>query len=116
MLELPESQVGKLFAPSRSLSIPLQDLVNKYSGRLIHTTALVDDTGSVQSAAAEVKAKLDAKGLDVLVNNAGIGDFNRNGMKGVERKVLAHVFDVNGVGPHRVIAAFLPLREKGDFS
>lgn len=115
LLELPVSQVGKIFAVSRSdSSAPLQDLVNKNPERAVHILASVDDTESIRDAAESVKAKLGDQGLDVLVNNAGVQAYSPGGTKTVPSEQLAHVFDVNVVGPHRVIAAFLPLLEAGN--
>ena len=61
LLELPVSQVGKVFALTRSGSpAPLRDLANRNPDRLVHVIASVDDTESVQRATKEVKAKLGA--------------------------------------------------------
>ena len=108
------SQVIKVFAITRSdSSDPLRDLINKNSDRVIHTTAAVDDTESVQRAAIDVEAILGTQGLDVLVKNAGTSSFSPGGTKSVPPEQLAHVFDVNVIGPQRMIAAFLPLLEMG---
>lgn len=115
LLELPVSQVGKVFAVTRSdSSAPLRDLVEKSPDRAVHITASVDDTESVQRAARDVKAKLGTQGLDVLVNNAGQQAFAPGGTKTAPPEQLAHLFDVNVIGPHRMIAAFLPLLETGN--
>ncbi len=70
----------------------------------------VTDTESVNAAIAEVEAV--AGGIDVLVNNAGVGG---NGV--VEETPLEDylsVFDVNVVGVVRCIQAALPgMRERG---
>ena len=114
LLELPVSQVGKVFALTRSGSpAPLRDLANRNPDRLVHVIASVDDTESVQRATKEVKEKLGAQGLDVLVNNAGIQEFSPGGTKNAPPEQLARLFDVNVIGPHRIIAAFLPLLETG---
>ena len=115
LLELPISQVGKIFALSRSAPpAPLQKLIEKNSDRVNHVTASVDDTDSINRAAKDVKAKLGAKGLDVLVNNAGMSAFSPNGTRNVPPEQLASIFDVNVIGTHRVTAAFLPLLEAGN--
>ena len=114
LLELPVSQVGKIFAVTRSGSpAALRDLGNRNPDRVVHVVASVDDTESVQKAASEVKAKLGGQGLDVLVNNAGIQEFSPGGTKTAPPEQLARLFDVNVIGPQRVTAAFLPLLEKG---
>ena len=115
LLELPVSQVGKVFAVTRSgSSASLRDLANRNPDRVVHVIASVDDTESVKRAAREVKAKLGAQGLDVLVNNAGIQAFSPGGTKTAPPEQLAHQFDVNVIGPQRMIAAFLPLLETGN--
>jgi NAD(P)-dependent dehydrogenase (short-subunit alcohol dehydrogenase family) len=99
LLELPATQVGKVFAVTRSaLSGPLQSLISSNPDRAIHIVASVDDTASVQRAAGEVKEKLGAQGLDVLVNNAGLLIPNRGGTKAVTPEHLARQFDVNVIG------------------
>ena len=115
LLELPASLVGKLFAVTRgSPSAPLQDLLTKNPDRAIHITAAIDDTASVQKAAEDVKARLGTKGLDVLVNNAGISAFSPGGIRTVPPEQLADQFNVNVIGAQRVIMAFLPLLEAGN--
>ncbi len=67
----------------------------------------VRDVAAVHEAKAEVERILGGAGLDVLVNNAGIGV---NGpMALVSLEVLRLQFDVNVVGLLAVTQAFLPL-------
>ena len=114
LLDLPTSQVGKIFAVTRSPpSGPLLDLVNKYSGRVVSILGSIDSNESVKTAASEVAAKLGTQGLDVLVNNAGTSSFTPGGSKTIPPEQLADMFNVNVIGPQRMIAAFLPLLEKG---
>ena len=63
------------------------------------------DDGSVAAAFAQIKA---GGGLDVLVNNAGIGMLALNGPDALR------VFDTNGVGIIRVIEAALPLLRRSE--
>ena len=68
----------------------------------------VRDQSSVDAAVAEAVARLG--GLDVLINNAGVGDPQSAG-KAPDAAAQA-VLDVNLMGPWRVTAAALPaLRE-----
>ena len=114
LLSLPASQVGKVFTLTRSdPSAPLQDLIKKSPQRAVHVFTSSDDTESVQKAAAEIKKKLGSQGLDVLVNN-GTQAFAPGGTKTAPPEQLAHLFDVNVIGPQRMISAFLPLLEKGN--
>lgn len=119
LLELPSTQVDKVFALVRSSPAPkspLQELLDKYSDRLFAITAAVDNTESVQKAAEEVKAKLAStgKGLDVLVNNAGIAFHHPDGIRNVSAEDMTQLLDVNVIGTQRVTAAFLPLLESGN--
>ncbi|KAL9039380.1 MAG: hypothetical protein Q9214_004903 [Letrouitia sp. 1 TL-2023] len=114
LLQLPASQVGKVFALTRSEpSAPLRDLLNKFPDRAVHIIASVDDSDSVQRAARDVEAKLESHGLDVLVNNAATQSFSPGGIKTATSDQLVHAFDVNVVGPQRMISAFLPLLHAG---
>lgn len=115
LLELPVSQVGKVFAVTRSeLCAPSKAITTKTPDRAIHVIASVDDTESVQRAAKDVEAKLGGQGLDVLVNNAGAAAYNPGGMKTVASDLMAHQSNINVIGPQRMVAAFLPLLEAGN--
>jgi NAD(P)-dependent dehydrogenase (short-subunit alcohol dehydrogenase family) len=66
----------------------------------------VTDDGSVAAAAETVAAN---GGLDVLINNAGIGA--RTPVAETTAADVARVFDVNVLGPVRVMYAFTALLE-----
>jgi len=115
LLELPESEVGKVFAMTRNRDcLNLTDLVAKYPNRVVHIVASVDNTESIAKAVDDVASNLHSKGLDVLVNNAGIQTYAPGGTKTVPPEELAQVIDTNVIGVHRVTSAFLPLLERGD--
>ncbi len=67
----------------------------------------VTDGVSIERAAAEVRAVLDGRGLDGLVNNAGVGVAVP--VEYVRLDVLRANFEVNVFGQIAVIQAFLPL-------
>jgi NAD(P)-dependent dehydrogenase (short-subunit alcohol dehydrogenase family) len=67
----------------------------------------VTDGGSIERAAAEVRAVLDGRGLDGLVNNAGVGVAVP--VEYVRLDVLRANFEVNVFGQIAVIQALLPL-------
>jgi NAD(P)-dependent dehydrogenase (short-subunit alcohol dehydrogenase family) len=114
LLELPSSQVAKVFAVCRSdSSVQLRELIEKNPDRVIQVLASVEDLESVRAAAVDVETKLGNAGLDVLVNNAGIQEFSPGGTKDMPPEQLAHSLDINLIGPHRMISTFLPLLEKG---
>jgi len=115
LLKSPASEVGKIFAVSRSApSGAFKELIDSNTDRVVPITAAVDNTESVQKAAKEVETKLAGHGLDVLINNAGVGPWHPEGVKSVTPEDLTKVFDVNVGGPQRVTVAFLPLLEKGN--
>ena len=115
LLELPVSQVGKVFTVTRSdPSPPLRELISKNPDRAVEIIASVDDAASVSRAARDVEAKLGDQGLDVLVNNAGVTAYSPGGTKTAPPEQMANLFDVNVLGPHRMIAAFMQLLERGN--
>ena len=115
LLELPASQVSKVFALTRSSpSGPLQALIQKSPNRAVSILASVDDTESVRKAAREIETQLGTSGLDVLINNAGITSFSPGGSRTIPPEQLADVFNVHVTGAQRMISAFMPLLEKGE--
>ena len=67
----------------------------------------VTDGASIRAAAERVRAELRGRGLDGLVNNAGIAVAGP--VEYVAADVLRRQFDVNVFGQVAVIQAFLPL-------
>jgi NAD(P)-dependent dehydrogenase (short-subunit alcohol dehydrogenase family) len=63
------------------------------------------------ASVAELKKRLGDTKIDLLVNNAGIGEFTDPAKIDFERMRLE--FEVNAVGPVRVTTALLPLLHKG---
>ena len=103
--------VGTVFATARSLSSALQDVINSSSGRVHFVPLEVTKDDSIAAAVKEVTQKLgDGKGLDVLINNAGI---QLPAESVSELPHLAESFEVNVFGVHKVSSAFLPLLSLG---
>ena len=115
LTELPESQVAKIFAITRSPPTPaLSDLISRNNGRVVNVLALVDGTKSVEKAAEEIKGQLGSKGLDVLINNAAIQQHSPNNkMEDFSPADFSRILETNLVGPHRMVTAFLPLLRAG---
>jgi NAD(P)-dependent dehydrogenase (short-subunit alcohol dehydrogenase family) len=65
------------------------------------------DARSIAHARAEVARHLEGKGLDALVNNAGLSV--QGPVEMVPAKALRHQFDVNVIGHVEVTQAFLPM-------
>ncbi|KAF6803149.1 short chain oxidoreductase [Colletotrichum musicola] len=107
----PCSDVGTVVAAARGDSSDLNDLAKSSDGRVVVVKLDVTDEASVKKAAAEVETKLSGKGLDVLINNAGICQYAGDGVKSMEN--LQESLDVNVFGVHRVTRAFLSLLQQG---
>lgn len=74
LVELPKSSVSKVFVTTRgTISSALQTLIEESAGRVINISCEITDTSSVKAAAAELDTKLAGEGLDILINNAGVG-------------------------------------------
>ncbi|KAB8077393.1 short chain oxidoreductase [Aspergillus leporis] len=82
-----------------------KELAKKLFDRVVVVKLDITDEASIKQAAAEVEAKLEGKGLDVLINNAGVCHYVSDGVKSI--------FTVNVLGVHWVTRAFLPLLQKG---
>lgn len=70
------SSSSKVFVTSRSPepSKDLQEAISAAeSGMLVHITCDVTDGGSISKAADTVDKELAGAGLDVLINNVGVG-------------------------------------------
>jgi NAD(P)-dependent dehydrogenase (short-subunit alcohol dehydrogenase family) len=78
----PASAVSKIFAAIRGdAPAALNELVQKSPERVFVVKLDVTDQNSIKKAAAEVETKLGGKGLDILINNAGVCQYAFNGVK-----------------------------------
>ena len=113
---LPESEVDHIFAITRSEpSSGLQDVIKNSHGRVTNILASVTDNESIRRAAEEVKSHVGSRGVDVLVNNAGVAGVTAcgGGVIDMETEHMERCFDTNVAGVHRMTAAFLPLLREG---
>lgn len=103
---------GTVFACAREpASKPLAELKEKYGGSLIPIKMDVASTEAVNKAAAAVARYTDK--LDLIINNAGIhSDTSFNAIESTNLDDCVTVYDVNAVGPLRVVKSFLPLIAK----
>ncbi|KAI4265963.1 MAG: hypothetical protein L6R35_007007 [Caloplaca aegaea] len=111
LASLPASEVTKIFATAREDAPALEELAKKSAGRIIVVQLDVTNEASIKQAAAEVDANLAGKGLDVLINSAGVCQYAADGVQSMGN--LAESFTVNVLGVHWVTRAFLPLLQKG---
>ena len=90
----------------------LSDLAKIYPNTLMSIPLDVASTSSVQNAAEMVSQQV--KHVDLLINNAGINALSRTQTirDGQDYDEMHRLYDVNALGPVRVVEAFLPLVEK----
>jgi NAD(P)-dependent dehydrogenase (short-subunit alcohol dehydrogenase family) len=72
---LASSGAGIIFATARSETADLKILVVKSSGKVVYIEMDTTDATSVSNAVEIAEKKLGDKGLDYLINNAGLGGF-----------------------------------------
>jgi NAD(P)-dependent dehydrogenase (short-subunit alcohol dehydrogenase family) len=114
LAQLPASQVSTIFAGTRasSASGDLQKLIESSNGRVVHTSVAITDRASIDAAVLNVQARLDGKGLDVLINNAGAMHWVPEG--GIAKMDnLRETFDINVQAVQDTTAAFIPLLRQG---
>ncbi|XP_021264555.1 uncharacterized protein LOC110404512, partial [Numida meleagris] len=87
----------------------LQELASKHPN-LVIVPLEVTDPASIKAAAASVGERLKGSGLNLLINNAGIG--NNNSLDTETLDDMLHVFTTNTVAPLLLSQAFLPLLKK----
>jgi NAD(P)-dependent dehydrogenase (short-subunit alcohol dehydrogenase family) len=88
---------------------PAGEVVDEIRGMGAEAVANGDDVSDYEGAGRLIQTAIDTfGGLDVLVNNAGIGMFALNGPDALR------VFDTNAVGIIRVTEAALPLLKKSE--
>lgn len=81
LASLPASEVTKIFATAREDAPALEELAKKSAGRIIVVQLDVTNEASIKQAAAEVDANLAGKGLDVLINSAGVCQYAADGVQ-----------------------------------
>ncbi len=116
--ELVRQYVGdgdvRLFATCRNPdeAQQLQELANLYASQLHVLQLDITDEDSIAAAAAAVAAKVD--GLDLLINNAGIGGDDHARLMGqLTASEVGKVIATNAVSPLIVTQAFRTLMKRG---
>lgn len=115
LLDLPISQISTIFAVNRGPSEALNDLISQFAGRVV-SIVIPDITKeeSVAKGVAEVEKQFNGKGLNVLVNNAGIMPRSPGGAHTMPGEQLLDVLNNNVVSAHVVTKMFLSLLERGE--
>ncbi|KAL3481357.1 hypothetical protein BJX99DRAFT_218885 [Aspergillus californicus] len=108
----PESETSLVFAATRQADAPqLAELATKTSGRVVPVQLDANDPESLRAAVELVQQTLNGKGLDVLVNNAGVMPATPGKIEKMDD--LNEVFNTNVTLAHRITAAFMPLLRQG---
>ncbi|KAL5337222.1 hypothetical protein BJX70DRAFT_399867 [Aspergillus crustosus] len=114
LAQAPKSEVGIIFATSRQTNpTGLAELAEKTSGRVVPVQLDPNDPGSLGAAVKLVGERLQGKGLDVLVNNAGVQPVTKGKIEKMDQDGLNDVFNTNVTLTHLVSRAFLPLLRQG---
>ncbi|MBN2390983.1 MAG: SDR family NAD(P)-dependent oxidoreductase [Anaerolineae bacterium] len=110
------AQGWRVFAGQYMTEWPeLFDLAEQYPGALHIVQLDVSSVESAQAAAQAVAAQIPH--LDMLINNAGVSSpTNRRTIRETQDYDEMHrLFNINSLGPLRVVEAFLPLLDRGTF-
>ncbi|CAG8255128.1 unnamed protein product [Penicillium salamii] len=80
----PKTEVGTIIATARRDNSPrLKEVVEASLGRVQLINLDVTNLESVNKAVGAVEHSLEGKGLDYLINNAGVMDWSPKGMEGM---------------------------------
>ena len=103
----------RVFALARhpDASPDLAELAERHPGALFLQRCDVADDASVEAARDAVAKAWDA--VDILLNNAGVGDRYSAKLGDIDFARLRDVYEVNALGPLRLIRAFLPMLRHG---
>ena len=108
------ASVGVIFAAARG-NLPskaLEEIIRTSDGVVRFISLDVLDAKGIATAVDEVTKQLGDKGLDVLINNAGIQILEKDGASGMH--VLETTLSTNVVAVHNVTMAFIPLLTRGN--
>ena len=101
-----------VFAGVHDARTGLEPIARRYPSLVIPVELDVARTDSVAEAARRVSARSDA--LDLVINNAAIRSATvENPIETIDFEDAARTFEVNTIGPLRVVQMFLPLLRKG---
>jgi NAD(P)-dependent dehydrogenase (short-subunit alcohol dehydrogenase family)/type 1 glutamine amidotransferase len=110
------AQGWRVFAGQNMPEWPeLDDLAEQYPYDLHIVPLDVSSIEAAQAAAQAVAARVPH--LDMLINNAGVSTRTNpvTIREGLDYAEMHRLFDVNSLGPLRVVEAFLPLLDRGTF-
>ncbi|XP_060110065.1 C-signal-like [Heteronotia binoei] len=105
----PKVVFGTCRDPKGPKGQELRNMASKHSNLIILPLEATDPS-SVDAAAKKAEAHLGGRGLNLLINNAGV--MPPCSMDSITAKDLLDVYNTNVVGPMLVTKAFLPLLKK----
>ncbi|KAI0353821.1 NAD(P)-binding protein [Trametes cingulata] len=113
--QLLESPANIIVAGCRtpSKATALNALAESNKGR-VHVVQLdIADRKSVTDSVPKVTEALGGKGIDYIINNAGVSQGGEDRAFNMDLGALERTFHINVAGSAHVSQAFLPLLEKG---
>ncbi|KAJ4260536.1 hypothetical protein NW762_007277 [Fusarium torreyae] len=108
----PTSEISIIFAAARTQSDEIKKLAGDNPGRVELVPLEVTSNESIKSAVHLLERSLGDKGLDVLLNVAGVTAYAKDGIENMDN--LTSIFETNVTGVHNVTSALLPLLRKGN--
>src|SRR4051794_2034218 len=81
LASLAPSHVGTIFATARSETPALHNLVESCGGRVVFIKLDVTNQSDINDAVKHVESTLQGRGLDMLINNAGILPLTPDGVQ-----------------------------------
>ncbi|RDX40869.1 NAD(P)-binding protein [Lentinus brumalis] len=114
--QLLQSPANIIVAAARdpAKATELQRLAEKAGGKLRLLALDVTDKESINKAAKEVAEPLGGKGIDYLINNAGVMLGGEDMVFSMDVDILTKTFATNVGGPALVTQAFIGLVEKSE--
>ncbi|CEL10381.1 hypothetical protein ASPCAL13502 [Aspergillus calidoustus] len=110
----PVSVAGLVFLTSRTTNTPqIAELVKRSKGRVVPVQLDPNEPESLRAAVEFVENRVQGRGLDVLVNNAGMMRFTGGKVGELSATDLTEVFHTNVTLTQLVTSSFLPLVRQG---
>ncbi|KAE8337109.1 hypothetical protein BDV24DRAFT_154670 [Aspergillus arachidicola] len=107
----PATDVSIVYAAARTQTDALKQLSSDAAGRVAIVPLDVESEESIKRAVSHVERSQGNRGLDVLINVAGIMSHFPQGITTMDD--LNYVFNTNVTGVHLLTQSFLPLLKKG---
>ncbi|KAM5138875.1 C-signal-like [Mantella aurantiaca] len=95
--------------PNAEQSQALQNLAKKHSNIVILKLDTTDHA-SMEACVKRVEKELAGRGLDILINNAGV--MPPSTLQSVTAEQMSNVYNINTIGPMLASQAFYPLLKK----